>query len=108
MPTDKTLKMEREIGGFCCCGQTPYRANVSFDKDQYSPGEIANVTVDLDNSQCAKDVVDFKLRLYQYVDIWADTSKRGATRPSKQETKIEGKVFKDIECKKGDKCNSSF
>ena len=75
MPTNKTLKMDRAIGGFCCCGQTPYSANVSFDKDQYSPGETANVTVDLDNSQCAKDVTDFKLRLYQYVKIWGLTKK---------------------------------
>ena len=53
-----------EIGGCLCFTKgTPSVSQVFFDKNQYYLGEIAQVRVVTDNTQCDKDIKNFKFKL---------------------------------------------
>ena len=52
----KTFPLEAKVGGCCGCFTTNYKAKVTFDKNLYFLGDIAKVHIEIDNSNCKKDV----------------------------------------------------
>ena len=56
--------LKSEIGGCLCFTKgTPSTSQVFFEKNQYYLGEVAKVRVITDNTQCSKDIKNFKFKL---------------------------------------------
>ena len=47
-------------------GQTQCKTQVFFEKNQYYLGENATVRLQIDNSQCGKDIKSCKFKLMRY------------------------------------------
>ena len=57
----QSLKMK--VGGALGMGKTEARATVSLEKTKFAPGEKIRVIIDMDNSDCKKEVKSFKTKL---------------------------------------------
>ena len=55
--------MHVKIAGVVGMGSQDVSANISIEKDIFHPGEIINITVDIDNSRCSKKVKSYKFKL---------------------------------------------
>ena len=98
-PIEKTLNMELKIGGFIGIGRKPCTAQVTFDRDQYCPGEQVRVKLSCDNSRCKKDVEAFKIKLRWRIAGYASW---GTSTPTVTQDFIVYEKFADP-CKKGQK-----
>ena len=45
--------------------KSPCTTRVVFEKNQYCLGEEASVTISCDNSECSKDITNFKFELFR-------------------------------------------
>ena len=52
-------------------GNSICTTEITFDKNQYAPGEVAKVKILCDNSKCSKPVQSFKFKLKKKFSITA-------------------------------------
>lgn len=57
------LGLENKLGGFLGFRTTEARSTIIFDRFVYSLGQRANIKIICDNSNCAKAVKEFKIKL---------------------------------------------
>ena len=64
-PSDAHLSksMHVKVAGVAGLGSSDVSAHVSIEKDVFQPGELINITVDVDNSKCRKRVKSYKFKL---------------------------------------------
>ena len=56
------------VGGLFGYGGSVSRSQVIFEKNHFTPGEIANIRIICDNSQCSKPIWAFKIKLLCFVE----------------------------------------
>ena len=96
---DTVKEMRYKVGGFCCIGSKPFSAKVTFNREQYSPGDQVKVKVSCDNTLCKKDVDKFKIKLKMLV---VGHATNGSCLPTKTHNVVLDARYKDL-CKKGEK-----
>ena len=77
----QTINKRQEIEWCCCCSEGPCAVNVHFEKDGYMPGELVQIIVQADNSECKVDVPNSTIS----VDNTVTMSSQGRTTNSHNE-----------------------
>ena len=60
---DLRHELRSEVGGFMGMGTSVANSVITFEKNQYYLGEEARFHIACDNSECAKDIKNFKFKL---------------------------------------------
>ena len=58
-----TKSMHVKVAGVAGLGAASVSAHISIAKDTFHPGDLINITVDIDNSKCSKKVKSYKFKL---------------------------------------------
>ena len=78
--TNLSLKLKSDVG--TCISSSPCHAEIIFERNQYYPGEVANVTLIVDNTQCKAAVKSFKFKLLQFYYASPPPEHDGSISPS--------------------------
>lgn len=62
--TNLKLALTSDVGN--CFSTTPCKAEIIYERNAYYPGEIAKVTLIVDNTECKAAVKSFKFKLLQF------------------------------------------
>lgn len=106
--------IEKKVGGFLGFGKTSFSATMTFSKNQFYVGEQAQVRMQVDNSNCEKDIRNFKCKIMRKFKLEAGPASEilpsvfdinnGAVK-SKHKTYIAQKKFPSG-CKAGQKVDT--
>ena len=55
--------MHIKVAGVAGLGAASVSAHISIEKDVFHPGELMNISIDIDNSKCSKNVKSYKFKL---------------------------------------------
>ena len=64
---DLQKQIGAKIGGVAGVASTSMSAMVNIEKTIFKPGETITVRIDIDNSNCKKDVKSFKTKLIRKI-----------------------------------------
>jgi len=64
-PKNYKLQLRTSTGLIKFLGSTETVCEVRFLKNQYYPGELADIWIDCDNSKCSKSIKSFKFKLFR-------------------------------------------
>ena len=93
-----------EVGGFLAWGKTKSISTIMFDKNEFYPGEWANVRIICDNTLCKKDVRAFKFKLLREIYARSNLDITGVV----MRQSIEISAIKVAGCKAGEKIDKVF
>ena len=83
-----------DVGGICNYCSTNSISKISLGKKHYTFGETVTVTINCNNSACAKDIKSFKVQLYR--KHWFGSA-YNLTNPKKGEILVSSEEFKGLE-----------
>ena len=65
--TNIVKSMQSKVGGFLGLGKTESRSTITLEKDTYQVGETIRISINCDNSDCAKNIDGFKIKLLRNI-----------------------------------------
>lgn len=63
---DLSFNLTSKVSGMCGMGETECHSIITFEKNEYYLGEVAKVRVQVDNTNCTKDVSGIKFKLHRH------------------------------------------
>ena len=63
---DLKFNLKSIVSGLCGMGQSECNTVITFEKNEFYLGEVAKVKVEVDNTNCTKDVSGIKFKLHRH------------------------------------------
>ena len=100
-----TKTMHVKIAGVAGMGASDVSAAISIEKDVFQPGELINITVDIDNTKCRKKVKSYKFKLSRRYECYPGS---GDKTPLLRQEEYLSEHKTDGGCPAKDKEKASF
>jgi len=72
--TSQFKKSQAEITSCCCINKGITATSVHFEKDGYAPGELVQMIMEIDNSNCKADIPTINIGIYNTVTMKSNQS----------------------------------
>lgn len=74
MVSSQLMKSQAEITSCCCISKGITATSVHFEKDGYAPGELVQMIMEIDNSNCKADIPTINVGIYNTVSMRSNQS----------------------------------